>query len=302
MSHQPSLKASSSLGHLEARRRRVSKGVHKSPSAISADVSGEHEGVVEHGIRHLTTFATTRKKAALYALPIVAALAWFMAPFAKGMTLADLLSEEGYWEIVPPAESYLPGTINSIEVRSDGRIDIHPTCKIDSELLSKLTSQSRTVDRTLADRLSKKFVIVNRIEELLPIGIEGGKAKSLALSLQNSTILQITDEELLQVQRQVVQGDCREAIEQNISNGATVCQTREAIKGDLVYEVTYEKHGSVQVRDPSSPELKLEPKQKDTDRVTGRGLIYGVRFAPYGIVLNTPDAKPADCRVPSKRT
>jgi hypothetical protein len=81
-----------------------------------------------------------------------------------------------------------------------------------------------------------------------------------------------------------------------------VCQTPEAIKGDLVYKVTYEKHGSVQIKDPSSLELKLEPKQEDTDRVTGRGLIYGVKFAPYGIVLNTPDAKPADCRVPFKRT
>jgi hypothetical protein len=104
----------------------------------------------------------------------------------------------------------------------------------DTTALSKLTQQSRTLDRTLADRLGKKFVIVNRIEELLPIDVEGGKTKNLALSLQNSTILQITDDELLQVQRQVVQGDCREAIEQNISNGATVCQTREAIKGDLV--------------------------------------------------------------------
>jgi hypothetical protein len=302
MSHQPSLKASASSMHLEARGRRVSKGVLKSPAAISADVSGEHEGLIKQSIRHLTTFATTRKKAAVYALVMVGALSWFMAPFAKGVTLGDLLNEEGYWEIVPPAESYVPGTINSIEVRSDGRIDIHPTCKIDSELLSKLTQQSRTLDRTLADRLSKKFVIVNRIEELLPIDVEGGKAKSLALSLQNSTILQITDEELLQVQRQVVQGDCREAIEQNISNGATVCQTREAIKGDLVYEVTYEEHGSVHVKNPSSLELKLEPKREDADRVTGRGLIYGVKFAPYGIVLNTPDAKPADCRVPFRRT
>ena len=62
MAHQPSLKASSSPGHLEARRRRVSKGVLKSPLSISADVSGEHEGVVEEGLRYLTTFATTKKK------------------------------------------------------------------------------------------------------------------------------------------------------------------------------------------------------------------------------------------------
>jgi hypothetical protein len=181
MAYQPSLKANRRLLCLEARPRRVSKGVLKSPSAISAGVSGEYEGIVNQGIRRLTTFVTTRKKAAVYALAIVGAVCWYMAPFAKDKTWTDLLHDQGYWEIVPPAESYVPGTINTIEVRSDGRIEIHPTCDIDNELLSNLTRQYRTLDRTLEDRLSKKFAIAD-----LLIGIEGGKAESRVLSLQNS--------------------------------------------------------------------------------------------------------------------
>src|SRR5262249_31901289 len=65
---------------------------------------------------------------------VVGVLIWFILPLGKDLALADLLSEQGYWETVPPADYYLPGTINTIEVRSDGRIAIHPTCKIDTEL------------------------------------------------------------------------------------------------------------------------------------------------------------------------
>src|SRR5262245_52554886 len=71
------------------------------------------------------------------ALAISAVLAWFLIPFSKDAVLADLLRDQGYWETVPPAEYYLPGSINTIEVRSDGRIAIHPTCKIDAELLNR---------------------------------------------------------------------------------------------------------------------------------------------------------------------
>jgi hypothetical protein len=307
MSYQQSLKANHRF------LRRVSKDdVLKSPSATPARVAIPQEGILGQSVRRLATFVTTRKKTAACVLAIVGGLSWFMAPLGRDTTLADFLGEEGYWETDPPADYYLPGTINTIEVRSDGRVAIHPTCKIDPELLSNLTLQSHTIDRTFAERLSKKFAVADWVKELLPIEMKGDKAKTFNLSLRNSTILQITDEELLLVQRTVVKDSCREAIEISIHSGATVCQTRAAIKGDLVYDTTYEKHGSVQIKDPGSSDLQLEPKQENTDRVVGQGLIYGVNFASLGIVFNTtPDAKPpypngisgtaADCRVGSEK-
>jgi len=263
--------------------------------------AGRREGILGQSVRRLTTFVTTRKKTAACALAVIGGLIWFMAPLRKDATLSDLLAEQGYWETVPPAEYYLPGTINTIEVRSDGKIAIYPTCKIDPDLLNKLTLHAHTVDHTWAGRLSKKFVVTNWIKEFLPIEIEGDKARSFNLSLRNSTILQITDEDLLQVQREIIKGSCREAIEISINSGATVCQTRAAMKGDIVYDITYEGSGSIRVKDAGSSTLRLEPKQGNTDRVVGQGLIYGVNFAPHGIVSNTPDAKPTDCRVSSKK-
>jgi hypothetical protein len=290
----------------------VSKDVLKSASATSTLVASPQEGVVGQSVRRLAAFVTTRKKTAACVLAIVGGLSWFMAPLGRDTTLADFLGEEGYWETDPPADYYLPGTINTIEVRSDGRVAIHPTCKIDPELLSKLTLESHTIDRTFAERLSKKFALADWIKEVLPIEMEGDRARSFNLSLRNSTILQISDEELLLVQRAVVKDSCMEAIEINIRSGATVCQTRAAIKGDLVYDTTYENHGSVHVKDHGSSGLQLEPNQGNKDRVVGQGLIYGVNFASLGIVFNTtPDAKPphpdaipgtaADCRVGSTK-
>ena len=66
-----------------------------------------------------------------------------------------------------------------------------------------------------------------------------------------------------------------------------------------MYEITYEKGGSAGVKG-SEPGLQVEPGQENENQVVGKGLIYGVSFVPYGIVLNTPDAKPADCRVLGK--
>jgi hypothetical protein len=301
MSYPQSSIANNPFHYPDARSGGISKGVRRSRLAVLNRVAGRQEGPLGQALGRLRTFVKTRKKTAGCALAAIAGLIWFMAPLGKSVTLSDLLAEQGYWETVPPAEYYLPGTINTIEVRSDGRIAIYPTCKIDPDLLNKLTLQAHTVDRTWAGRLSKKFVMMDWIRELLPIEIEGDKAKSFNLSLRNSTILQISDEELLQVQREVVKGSCLEAIEISINSGATVCQTRAAMRGDLVYDITYESGGSVRVKDTGSSSLQVEPKEGNSDRVVGQGLIYGVNFAPHGIVFNTPDAKPADCRVDAKK-
>jgi hypothetical protein len=249
---------------------------------------------MEQSIRRLASFVT-KKKVAGCALAVVGILIWFLMPLGKDFALVDLLGEQGYWETVPPAEYYLPGTINTIEVRSSGKIAIYPTCKIDPELLAKLTLHSQTVDRTLAERLNKGFDVSDRIKDFLPIGMEGHKARRVNLTLQNSNILQITDEELMLVRKEVIKGSCREAIENNINSGATVCQTRAALMGDLVYDLIYEEGGSAGMKGTGST-IKVETNQGNSDRVVGKGLIYGVNFAPHGIL----DPKPADCQVGSK--
>src|SRR5262249_28387955 len=102
-------------------------------------------------------FPKHKVMAALGGGAVVAALVWTLTPFAGGHALADLLKEQGYWEIAAPADFYMPGTIHTIEVRSDGKIELHPTCTINADVLARMTIASRTVDRIWDQRLDKKF-------------------------------------------------------------------------------------------------------------------------------------------------
>jgi len=241
----------------------------------------------------------SRKQVAGFAVAAVAGLIWFMEPLGDDTAFQNLLGEYGYWETAPPADFYLPGTINTVEVRSNGKVAIYPTCNIDPQTLAKITLHSRTIDRTLAERLNKGFNLSGRLKDFLPVGVDAHKAKGVNLSLQNSTLLQITEEELLLVQREIIKDACQEAIEISIKSGARVCQTRAALMGDVVYDIVYDKGGSAGTNN-DGPTVKVDSNGENSDRIVGKGLIYGVSFAQGGILYNTPDAKPTDCLVNSK--
>ena len=127
--------------------------------------------------------------------------------------------------------------------------------------------------------------------------MEGRKLKNVKLSLQNSNILQITDEELMFVKKAIVKDSCQEAIEINIKSGATVCQTRAALMGDLIYDVSYETSVSAHTNDTTGD---VERGQANTDRIVGTGLIYGVSFVPHDILSGSSEAKSASCQGRSK--
>jgi hypothetical protein len=284
MSYQPPLSAPPMPRQPRARMKRAARG---------------RPGMRSRFRSFFDLLANNKIPAVMGGVAVAGAVIWVLPP-GNGPTFADVLKELGYWEIVAPAEFYVPGTINTIELRSDGKIALHPTCKIDAALLATMTLQSRTIDRALAQRLDKKFDASGGLQELLSVGVSGSKIAKLSISLRNSSILNITDEDLWQVRQGVVKGACQEAIKLNLNNGGRVCQTRSALKGDLVYDITYQDGITLQEQGKLTADvaatLKLEADQDRTDRMLGAGLIYGVKLMPDGILLNTPDAKPVDCR------
>src|SRR5262245_50729079 len=62
---------------------------------------------------------------------------WLTAP--SGETMEGMLLKYGYLEMLPPSHFHGPGTINTIEVTSDKRIKLHPTCDMDAQYLATLT-------------------------------------------------------------------------------------------------------------------------------------------------------------------
>lgn len=88
------------------------------------------------------------------AIGLVMVAAWVGFP-RKKHTITAILSETGYFEVVPPSTFGGPGTINTIEYLSNGRLELHPTCDIDPALLADKIRKSPTVDRDLKQSLEK---------------------------------------------------------------------------------------------------------------------------------------------------
>jgi hypothetical protein len=259
-------------------------------------------GMMARARELLRSFPLRRKiMAAMGAGAVIAALIWILTPFAGGHALSDLLKEQGYWEIAAPADFYLPGTIHTIELRSDGKIGLHPTCTMKGDELARMTVASRTVDRTWEQQLDKKFDVSGRMQAVLSGGMTASKIAKVNLSFRNSSILQLTDEDLWRIQHDVVKDTCQEAIAWNLKSGGKVCQTRSALRGDLVYDISYRAGISADEKGKLTGDvaaaLKLNVDQGRSDRMLGAGLIYGVSLSPRGLLLNIPDAKSTDCRI-----
>lgn len=239
---------------------------------------------------------------AISGLTFISSSIWYLQPSDYDRALANLLAQQGYYELATPAELYIPGTINTIEVRSDGKVELHPTCKMDVGMLAKMTIKSRTIDRDLALGLNKKFDISGEMQDLVSATIGHNRSAKLNVSLHNSHILLATDEDLLRVQHELVKDTCQEAIELNIRNGGIVCQTRAALKGDLVYDVNYKRELATEEKGKLTTDLaatlNLSADQDRADRMQGNGLIYGIKLMPAGIISNEPDSTPAHCPSP----
>src|SRR5262245_32843579 len=95
----------------------------RSLKAARGQSTTPERGQIENFGRNAGRLRSILKKnaAVVGALVLAGVLIWFFVPFGRSYALADLLGEQGYWETVPPAEYYVPGTFNTIEVRSDGK-------------------------------------------------------------------------------------------------------------------------------------------------------------------------------------
>ena len=114
---------------------------------------------------------TSRKWLWLGSLVFVAiglVMVWGLGGFPrKKQTITAILSETGYFEVVPPSTFGGPGTINTIEYLSNGRLELHPTCDIDPALLADKIRKSPTVDRDLKQSLEKNLDVSAQVRDKL---------------------------------------------------------------------------------------------------------------------------------------
>jgi len=232
------------------------------------------------------------------AIGLVMVAAWVGFP-RKKQTITAILSETGYFEVVPPSTFGGPGTINTIEYLSNGRLELHPTCDVDPAILTGKIQKSPTVDRDLKQSLERNLDVSAQVRDKLSAVAGMQQVDSIHLKLENANILLISDESLISTRNALLKAECEDAVTQNLSSGGVVCQTRSVLEADVVYEIKYHNKISMEEKAKLTSEiaakLELDAHQGSDDKVSGSQLFFGIRLSPNPIVLKTATGEIKPC-------
>jgi hypothetical protein len=223
------------------------------------------------------------------AIALVIVVVWFTWPRPKG-TIAAILTETGYLEIIPPTTFSGPGTINTIELLGNGKVKLHQTCDVEPGLLADKIQKSQTIDRESKQSIEKTLDVSAEIRKKLEAVAGISQISFIHLKLENANILSVTDESLISARKSALLKDnCAEAVMENVSGGGIVCQTRSVIVADVIYEIKYNDTVSIGERakltSEAAAKLNLDAREDVDDQISGHQLFFGVRLAPNPITV-----------------
>ena len=225
------------------------------------------------------------------AIALVIVAVWFTWPRQGKGTITAILLETGYFEIVPPTTFGGPGTINTIEFLSNGKVEMHPTCDVEPGFLGDKIQKSQTIDRELKQSLEKTLDVSAEVTQKLEALAGIRQISSIHLKLENANILLVSDESLISARHALLKGECEDAVIENVSNGGIVCQTRSVLEADVIFEIKYDDTVSIGERakltSEAAAKLNLDARQDADNRISGHQLFFGVKLAPKPIVLGS---------------
>lgn len=243
-------------------------------------------------MRYTTLIGTVRARhvavATVLLLPVAALLAWDFMTSGPLDEPTQTIVAFGYQVLVPPSTIHLPGTINTVEIRSDGAVQLHPTCRMDRDVLAATMQQSITTVQERTARLENGFDVTAALRKVVGSTAVGEKVRSVRLSLRDMRILFMSDETLRRIRKQYIKDECQEAIMHNLSAGARVCQTEEVLQADAVYRIDYwDKLATdqrIHTAQAFAAKLGLSESTSEVEEIRGNDLFYGIKLKRYCIV------------------
>jgi hypothetical protein len=208
--------------------------------------------------------------------------------------LAETLKQSGYLEIRPAANLDGPGTIVTVDSRTEDFVMLHPACNMDWREVSDMWQSSRSLDTETARALSGEFKL--GAELLAAAGIQVGAASEIDAKLENTKVLVISDESRSDLQNKYLKGDCLAAVKSTVSrNKKCVTQPISALQADVNYSVKFSNNVAVKERakilDKLSLALSTDGRRESSDKIVGSGLFVGLRLDSWCIVPD--DGQPA---------
>jgi len=223
------------------------------------------------------------------AFAIVAAVAAYNLsfPFKKqhgfGTTPAEVLNRNGYLEIRPATNFGGPGTIVTVDLKTDNFVMMHPTCNMDGTEVSSLWQSSPSVDTNIASELSGEFKL--GLDMLNRVGLDVGAnvINEIDMTFTNTRILMLSDESRFGLEAKYLKGDCLHAVLQ-ITEVDKKCVTQpiSAMQADINYHVKFsdkiDANDKAKLLSKVSGALTTDGRTDTSDSIVGKGLFVGMKL------------------------
>jgi hypothetical protein len=204
-------------------------------------------------------------------------------PHGFGNTPAEVLNRNGYLEIRPGTNLGGPGTIVTIDLKTDNFVMMHPTCNMDWTEVSSLWQSSPSVDTNIASELSGEFKLGLDMLKQAGLDVGGNVINEIDMTFTNTRVLVLSDESRFGLEAKYLKGDCLHAV-LRITEVDKKCVTQpiSAMQADINYHVNFsdkiDASDKAKILSKVSGALTTDGRTDTSDSIIGKALFVGMKL------------------------
>ena len=213
------------------------------------------------------------------------------SPKPAGETPSDILRRSGYLEIRPAADVGGPGTLITIDVKTNDYVMLHPTCNMDWQEIAALWQTSPTSDTEIAHQLEGEFKINADALKSAGFNLSADAVRALHIKFQNTRVVWLSDETRMDLGSRYLKDNCLKAVVQVTSRDKKcVTQPISAMQADVAYRVEFSDGVAASEKEKVlggvSGALTGSGSTTGKDSVVGKNLFVGLKLNGWCIVPN----------------
>jgi hypothetical protein len=200
-----------------------------------------------------------------------------------GDTPAEVLNRNGYLEIRPATNFGGPGTIVTVDLKTDNFVMMHPTCNMDWTEVSSLWQSSPSVDTNIASELSGEFKLGLDMLERAGLDVGANVISEIDMTFTNTKVLVLSDESRFGLEAKYLKGDCLHAV-LRITEVDKKCVTQpiSAMQADINYHVKFsnkvDASDKEKILSKVSGALATDGRTDTSDSIIGKSLFVGMKL------------------------
>jgi hypothetical protein len=246
--------------------------------------------------------------AAAFVVAAAVAVYNLSSPFNKqhgfGDTPAEVLNRNGYLEIRPATNFGGPGTIVTVDLKTDNFVMMHPTCNMDLIEVSSLWQRSPSVDTNIASELSGEFKLGLDMLKRAGLDIGGNVINEIDMTFTNTKVLVLSDESRFGLEAKYLKGDCLQAVLRITEvDKKCVAQPISAMQADISYHVKFsdkiDASDKETILSKVSGALATDGRTDTSDSIIGKALFVGMKLdGAWCIVPNNGEPEKSVASLP----